>query len=135
MSDFQRIMLKSVECHPLADDSWQLLVSLGIRDQVYTGEVISYRQEANFESVAAAALKAISYILPQTINLQLVDAGQTYAGRVDMPVFIVVVQIIENGKSTYVSGSSLVVLPIMRTPAKAVLNALNRVLTKCLLVQ
>lgn len=132
MANLERLKLKNAQCITLPNNRWHLKVEIGFHEEIYTGEVISHSEENNFEGMAIATLKAITCILPQQLNMYLADAGQTYSHKTEMGVFIVIIQVVENTKSKYVSGSSLISLPIMHTPVKAVFNAINRTLTRYL---
>ncbi|MBI4854058.1 MAG: hypothetical protein HY819_19865 [Acidobacteria bacterium] len=132
MASFDRLKLKNAECISLGDNRWHLKVTVSIYDEIHVGEAISHSEDNNFEAMAVAALNAVSPLLPPTINLTLADAGQTYSHKTELGVFIVVIQLQENNRSKYISGSSLVALPIMHTPVKAVFSAINRTLTKYL---
>lgn len=127
-----RLKLKNAECLSLGDNRWHLKVTISIYDEIHIGEALSHSEDYNFEAMAIAALNAVSPLLPPTISFALADAGQTYSYRTELGVFIVVIQVQENNRSKYISGSSLVSLPIMHTPVKAVFSAINRTLTKYL---
>ncbi len=132
MASLDRLKLKNAECISLGDNRWHLKVTISIYDELHVGEAISHSEENNFEAMAIAALNAVTHLLPPTITLTLADAGQTYSHKTELGIFLVVIQLQENNRSKYISGSSLVSLPIMHTPVKAVFNAINRTLTKFL---
>lgn len=132
MASSDRLKLKNAECLSLPNNHWHLKVTISIYDELHIGEAISYSEEHNFEAMAIAALNAVTPLLPPTITLTLADAGQTYSHKTELGIFLVVIQVQENNRSKYISGSSLVSLPIMHTPVKAVFSAINRTLTKYL---
>jgi hypothetical protein len=127
-----RLKLKNAECLSLENNRWHLRVTISIYEEIHVGEAFSHSEEHNFEAMAIAALNAVAPLLPPSVSLTLADAGQTYSHKTEMGVFIVVIQLQENNRSKYISGSSLVSLPIMHTPVKAVFSAINRTLTKYL---
>jgi hypothetical protein len=130
MATLERLKLKQAQCIILPNDRWHLKVDVSFHNQVFTGELISYSEDNNFEAMAIATLKAVSCLLPEHVSMNLADAGQTYSYKTEMGIFIVVIQVVEGTTTKYVSGSSLISLPIMHAPVKAVFNAINRTLVR-----
>jgi hypothetical protein len=126
MAQISRFALKHVECVHLQDGTWNLRVSIGLGEKIFIGEAISTTEECNFEAVALSTVISINKLLPGNVRVNLADAGQMYSSKASLSLFAVIIEIVENNNSSLVSGSSIVSIPMLHAPAKAVLNAVNR---------
>lgn len=122
-----RFILKHVECLHQPEGHWWIRVSIALKDQICIGEAFSATEDCNFEAVSLATTIAINqFRLP--MNIQLIDYGQLHSSKSGLSVCAVIIQVIETNNSSHVSGSSMVSLPMLHAPSKAVLNAVNRLL-------
>lgn len=131
MAKHSRLVLKEVDISPLDNGKCQIIVKLSVNNVQYASEVSAFdTEDGQLHGVAQATLNAIGKKLGDRLPLKLVYTKQIFLKEVSKVVFLVIVQLGRADEEQFLSGVCLFTQHKPEIAAKAVLNALNRTLSK-----
>jgi len=131
MAKHSRLVLKEVDISPLDNGKCQINVQLSVNNMLFTSEVADFdTEDGQLHGVAQATLNAIAKKLGDRLPLKLLYTKQIFLKEISKVVFLVIVQYGKVDEEQFLSGVCLFTQHKPEIAAKAVLNALNRTLSK-----